>query len=1199
MGWQMVNLSQVKTLLEGDESLLLRAGADDYKECFDSILRKDPQEEVKFIDFIKNKQFFKGIVEAPSNIASSSSNASSSSSSSLAPPQQEPKISDIRQLIAEKRVLLALRDASDTLLNSIIMPKKDTDLRELLVSTEGKRIFGDFTTITGWDTKNERLITGDALRRIVNKAQQYYLSKWVSKQTDMVKLKALSDANTDEQLVLAARAMGYPKPAVDDLKVDDLNLIRADLAKKLFIDAIQKADDNQIRIWAPFLNDAINKFKAEVGQLNLKNEDIDSIKGLIGERNLKRIFSEEQDLTVLISLAGNTKVEDLRFNLNKNGSYVNLAVTEATLPSLRLAAASQVLRMKIEQSNDQTLLKKISQAKNYGEILQLVEKEHSLGLVGNIAFHSALSPELNVGQLVAASKERVESHNETIKQGVIEKIKTNIDAHSPHKSNAHKVLVALLEQLPVNKLQQLLNDLKKVGRLLIEKDAEVLNRILSEPDLDTVSLARENERLQLFSQIHNAEIARILAKVIPPIPINLKMIKEINEAIFTNIDEPARYIQTVERIVLAIYLNTDYSGDNNKNLYKSFDITLDNAGQTQSRTLDVPHPIEELVTSQYRKNIALLEKIANSQDPVIKEILGFVLTLDKSRAFTESEVTELIQDFRSAENRSNLIEIIRRAPYAHKLHTSWQLLLTPDAYQKINHLIKKEALSNEGNYEEILKKFEADLADDRKKSMSLAKTDKQIQSALNTIARLNTLNWINPAFKDEAKVRASKLENKFFSLAEHSSEVVLLNQGLKKRTEEQLAVLKEAKRSDFVVTEHRTALDQRIQKLKKDLQRINTILIKYQPLQKRLKGDPASSDPLLQKGILQTLKEAKQGNQEIQFTDFYNKNDLANSYEDFPAGERANLLNKTGVKLAPATDPTSGERPGQVVHEGFRAINRLATGYIREHRISSEVISGQGPSIVGRFLEEHEPIATPKETTKIAARAQSAMKLTASEFPDISTLEGCDAAVTLTMAMAAKLTEDLVIPLKNKPAFILRGANKDQVAYLWTALMIIGKNDPKKKFDKDAIKIISNSEFTPSTETGFLFGFSKKSKYETVFKDSPHIQTYLNSIKQVSDVKTGNITQFKALKEAVNSIAFQKAPSQKAKAGAKVNVEDEATATVKPAKIESTEPREREEQVKKAQAHQSVNPVASSSNETAVVTDEDEDEDLDRSPTYP
>ncbi len=92
---------------------------------------------------------------------------------------------------------------------------------------------------------------------------------------------------------------------------------------------------------------------------------------------------------------------------------------------------------------------------------------------------------------------------------------------------------------------------------------------------------------------------------------------------------------------------------------------------------------------------------------------------------------------------------------------------------------------------------------------------------------------------------------------------------------------------------------------------------------------------------------------------------------------------------------------------------------------------------------------------------------------------------SMTMAIQALSTLDGP-PTKDKP-LVIRGfsGKEDEIAFLWTALAILGEKNPKMKFSPDAILVRGNAEFNPNEQRKRSYGvfhqFTDKSYKKQVF----------------------------------------------------------------------------------------------------------------------
>lgn len=107
---------------------------------------------------------------------------------------------------------------------------------------------------------------------------------------------------------------------------------------------------------------------------------------------------------------------------------------------------------------------------------------------------------------------------------------------------------------------------------------------------------------------------------------------------------------------------------------------------------------------------------------------------------------------------------------------------------------------------------------------------------------------------------------------------------------------------------------------------------------------------------------------------------------------------------------------------------------------------------------------------------------------------------SMTMAIQILATLDKP-PTKDRPLCINGfSGQQDEVAYLWTALAILGEKNPKMHFSPDALLVRGNSGFNPNAERGRLYGFANTSLKTTVF--DAHSAVIDNKIQDLSKLTT-------------------------------------------------------------------------------------------------
>ncbi|ARM34609.1 hypothetical protein [Legionella longbeachae] len=108
---------------------------------------------------------------------------------------------------------------------------------------------------------------------------------------------------------------------------------------------------------------------------------------------------------------------------------------------------------------------------------------------------------------------------------------------------------------------------------------------------------------------------------------------------------------------------------------------------------------------------------------------------------------------------------------------------------------------------------------------------------------------------------------------------------------------------------------------------------------------------------------------------------------------------------------------------------------------------------------------------------------------------------SMTMAIQALSTLDGP-PTKDKP-LVIRGfsGKEDEVAFLWTALVILGEKNPKMKFSPDAILVRGNSEFNPNEQRKRTLGIFEQ------LTDESYKKQVFDAFTAVVNNKTQDLTK--------------------------------------------------------------------------------------------
>jgi hypothetical protein len=107
-------------------------------------------------------------------------------------------------------------------------------------------------------------------------------------------------------------------------------------------------------------------------------------------------------------------------------------------------------------------------------------------------------------------------------------------------------------------------------------------------------------------------------------------------------------------------------------------------------------------------------------------------------------------------------------------------------------------------------------------------------------------------------------------------------------------------------------------------------------------------------------------------------------------------------------------------------------------------------------------------------------------------------------------------PTSSNP-LILYGEKAEEMKFLWTALVILGENNPKMSFKPNAIKVeATNNVFNPASEQGLFFGFKSDSLYNS-FKELGNV----HSAQKEIDVSKAIIEKRVEVTEQVKKVESQ------------------------------------------------------------------------------
>lgn len=693
-------------------------------------------------------------------------------------------------------------------------------------------------------------------------------------------------------------------------------------------------------------------------------------------------------------------------------------------------------------------------------------------------------------------------------------IKLDQNKHLPFGNGDNKIhpkLIKLIDELPLAQQRALLEKPSALVSLSQVTELQEIHRILGGKVVDDSfanELVKENERLTKLARISNSEIAKILAKLEPPLDLDQldRQIILINNHLTTpgiSFDEaggpPGPYAQRVDQIARII-------GRLDQATFNAFG--LDNTGQNivNGRTEDA---VREAIRGQHTNNQHVLTLYTGASAKG-KAIYGAIAGLSKlynpphTAPLSQQAATDLYDAIRKADTYIDFKKAIAKPPVnAHLAAFDPPLIkqITPQRFSQIKVSARLQGLSYRNTFQKELKGLDKTI-DALETQFSALKLDSI--SPLKRLAAAKPIYWFNPAFQAAAKENAKKMGSQFRELSDNCNTMVTHLRDQHRQIQEQLNSLPRTRinpqtTAELEIIERRTKLLELRNAIKKELE-------EYEKLQLLFKGDPSAKHPLLKQGVLTTLKQAEEGKHDIRVKGFH-------SYAvDYPIDQKpahfAAAWQSEGVR--PADQNGVSIKTG-VPAERFEITDMVGPGKFREYTVYYDTVdrNNQPAVIKSTYIEERGAgnLAGQVGTGGVTQYSPE-LTLTANKFPPRNNPE---ARVHQAMEMATRILAARGKPPTIDDPIILDGP-KDQIEFAWTALMAIGKNDPNMRFDASAI-VVDNAQFSPDSQLGILGRWKGDSIFKKHFETHPSYTGLLAGIKEIDKLKFGKQEQ-KAMETA-------------------------------------------------------------------------------------
>ncbi|KTD61504.1 hypothetical protein [Legionella spiritensis] len=670
-------------------------------------------------------------------------------------------------------------------------------------------------------------------------------------------------------------------------------------------------------------------------------------------------------------------------------------------------------------------------------------------------------------------------------------------------------ILNVLDSLPLDKQQAVLAKPEVLTALMKATEVDHVRKILGITNPHAGALVNENRRLALIAQIANAKVAETLANMTPPVTLDKNKVKAINDLILdpnNGLDvlavapaDATKYKEFLDNLspILAPAVGQPA-------LYTAFHL--------QTVPAAVYHPdatLRDAINTQHAHNLQLINAYRGlGPDPdkhAKMSALTAVMRLEKGQVFPNAQVNALLIAFSTANNLQELHQNLHGLPAAvgAVFPADWEKQITNDDFKRYQAAKNNDAwlgaAYNQPNG--VMARQKTELNNLVEKVYALQDIEDGMKKELRRLGNLTGLDILNPAFMAAAKQKAQQLGGKFQNMADVCDTIVdnlrhqkaLYEQHLQAMpSNDEVGALANNSQKN-AIRKHRSMIENNLKLLESDLQT-------YERVSCVLHGDPNEPDQnsFKHKGLLRLVDEVKGKAKEtdLVFTAFSNT-----TYVDYNMEDKKHHMGQEWKPKNTEDDSTVG-MVGVDANTSYYEVDPIPAGKFREYTTYSNLLGTErrtGKEVYDRgvFLVEHGKDHMNAKTIDKKQVFTPATKVTITHFPKE---DNVNERIKLSMQMATQLLAGLAKPPSKENPIVLRGSNTEELRHLWTALVVLGENNPGLKFDHSAIKVVSAS-FNPENELGKAWGFSGDSLYNQHYKNNPIVETLSQSLKDFSKEK--------------------------------------------------------------------------------------------------
>ncbi|STX29643.1 interaptin [Legionella beliardensis] len=866
--------------------------------------------------------------------------------------------------------------------------------------------------------------------------------------------------------------------------------------------------------------DEIDKFLAFTAKsLGLS---LDQIQDLLDSKEKEQFRGKPEllsrKLVAYAAAAQNIKYYEER-NLNNNSDYNEIIADINKLhstPGFYLVPLSDLEKDDLAVRLTAIIIKQNLDSKK--DELQTLSTANSIQ-----EFKDALT-ELKITNHTWVNEKTMESVQKAAVQGVISQ---KIQSITKLNDSAYPALNDFIKTLSLKHHKELLQP-DFLNQLLASRDVDDIKARLHCKRADAKKILGDFKNIDRINSIQNPAIAAQLLKM-PNIPFLTKtQVNAINERLAEK--DPAAAGASFSR---KLQFDGSYNSDLNA-LFGGLGLS-DTVERSIKNALKKPGvPLEVSNNRKFNFHLAAYNHTNAGQSMLAKSnraVINFLQTLEKGDQFKKNDIPIILGHFRQATSREKLIEDIKTMGLPRVTFDSLEKEINTRRFEEFKRNFKKanllEDIKDTTKADPKFDTLDASVKEVKDLFSKISRSSSRIREDLDALGRLDVMEWLNPAFQASVAQYAHEMLPKMQELAQGCDVLVTQLQHQYDTINKELNDLPTKKEIDNELSHGLEYLTnpvhkKRVDELEKKIAELTQLradieknLDRYKKVQRMLNGDPDGNE-FIQKGALKVLEEAKDVKHSVQFLSY------KSAYTDYPMSELKNHLGSTWKgkdvddhisRISSASVPANGKQPT------YELVKKVADGEFREHTI------GTGKA-KGLFIEQRsaQDMATKREKDG-SYSVNPSVSILMTQFPakeivpgttDKETAESQQARITYGFAVANQILSTLNgrAPTADNP-IVLKGldsCSKEELPYVWTALMLIGKENPHLRFGKEAI-VVRCPYFDPHNELNFVGRFSGESHFKKVFE--PNKTVYKDLLNQMTDYQADKSHTYEAKKKQV------------------------------------------------------------------------------------